>query len=264
MRSFVRYATIFLAFFAALPALCIAADVSAPGAKGSVFTGTARLVGNGAAWSWVECDGKGTPARIGVTFTETALSGLPPDAPLSQFGSVEYVLSLPAGVDVPPFTHIVMNWEPHGHPPPGVYDVPHFDFHFYLIDPAERVKMTCEGPDGPRCSAKPDAKFIPAGYVMPPVPPVPRMGAHWIDPSSPEFNKKPFTMTFIYGSYDGGLAFVEPMAANAYLDTKPDASGAIKLPASYQRRGYYPTAYSIKYDPKRREYTVALEGLVPR
>jgi hypothetical protein len=66
-----------------------------------------------------------------------------------------------------------------------------------------------------------------------------RMGAHWIDPAAPEFNKQPFGKTFIYGSYNGSLAFMEPMTAKTYLDTKPDISEPIKLPAAYQRRGYY-------------------------
>jgi uncharacterized protein len=263
----IRYVILFLlfpAFSVASHSLCLAAGQTAPQAKGRTFTGEVRLIGNGAAWTWVECDEKGTPARFGLTFTETALSGLPADPPLSQPGVWEYPLPLPPQVDVPPYTHIVVNWEPRGHLPPGVYDVPHFDFHFYLIDPVERARITCKDSDQPRCSAKPDARFIPVGYIMPQGTDAPRMGAHWIDPSSPEFNKRSFTMTFIYGSYDGGLAFLEPMAARAYLDMKPDTSEAIKLPAEYQRRGYYPSAYSIKYDPARREYTIALDGLVRR
>jgi hypothetical protein len=31
-----------------------------------------------------------------------------------------------------------LNWNPHGHIPPGVYDLPHFDFHFY-IEPIEKI-----------------------------------------------------------------------------------------------------------------------------
>jgi uncharacterized protein len=260
MYKSMRYVTLLSAVFMALHSLCLAEDLTAAQAKGNIFTGEIRLVGNGAAWSWVECDAKMTPMRIGVTFTETALSGLPADPPLSQL-TWEYPLALPAQVDVPPYTHIVINWEPRGHVPPGIYDVPHLDFHFYLIDPAQRVKITCKDSDQSKCSAKPDAKFMPAEYILPPGTDMPRMGVHWIDPSSPEFNKQPFTKTFIYGSYDGSLSSVEPMTAKTYLDTRPNISETIKLPTAYQRHGYYPAAYIVKYDPVRKEYTVALDGL---
>jgi hypothetical protein len=53
-----------------------------------------------------------------------------------------------------------MDWEPHGHPPPGVYDVPHFDFHFYMITPEERA-----GIDGSTGGQDPAAEFVPAHYV---------------------------------------------------------------------------------------------------
>ena len=260
----IRNVTLLLAVFMAFHSLCLGEDLSTAQSKGNIFTGEIRLVGNGVAWAWVECDEKGTPTRIGATFTETALSGLPADLPASQDGAWEYPLSLPVQVDVPPYTHIVINWEPHGHVPPGIYDVPHFDFHFYLIDPAQRVKITCRDSDQSRCFTKPDTKFMPAGYILPSGTDVPRMGVHWVDPSSPEFNKQPFTKTFIYGSYDGYLSFLEPMTAKTYLDTKPNSSETIKLPIAYQRHGYYPTAYTVKYDPTRKEYTVALDGLILR
>ena len=32
-----------------------------------------------------------------------------------------------------PFKHQVTNYNPEGHGPPGVYSVPHFDFHFYMV-----------------------------------------------------------------------------------------------------------------------------------
>jgi hypothetical protein len=33
------------------------------------------------------------------------------------------------------FNHIVMSWNPIGHQPEGVYDVPHFDVAFSTITP---------------------------------------------------------------------------------------------------------------------------------
>jgi len=38
--------------------------------------------------------------------------------------------------------HFTMYWEPGGHPP-GAYLTPHFDFHFYMISPAESKAIDC-------------------------------------------------------------------------------------------------------------------------
>jgi hypothetical protein len=250
-----------LSAFVALPSISFGEGTAQP--KGTTLTGEVRIIGNGAAWAWVENDAKGAPVRLGITFTETALSGLPEELP-AEVKDWEYQLPLPEQASVPPFTHITMNWNPHGHIPPGVYDVPHFDFHFYIIGQAEREKITCKGEDQAKCFKKPEAKYLPADYILPPGTEFPRMGVHWIDPSAPEFNKQPFTKTFIYGSYNGQIAFLEPMATKSYLETKPNITETIKTPPEYQKQGSYPAAYSLKYDPARKEYTVTLEGLTRR
>lgn len=35
-----------------------------------------------------------------------------------------------------------LNWEPSGHPTEGVYTIPHFDFHFYMISEEEVMNIT--------------------------------------------------------------------------------------------------------------------------
>ena len=90
------------------------------------------------------------------------------------------------------------------------------------------------------------------------------MGAHAVDTATPELRGDPFTSTFIYGYYNGRMTFVEPMISTAFLKTKTNFTAPVKQPAAYPRRGYYPTRYSVTYDPKREEYSVALEGLVLR
>jgi hypothetical protein len=93
---------------------------------------------------------------------------------------------------------------------------------------------------------------------------MPQMGAHAINPKSPEFNGKPFTHTLIYGLYDGKVNFIEPMVAISFLREKKNVSQPIALPTKFTQWGFYPTRYSISFDENRREYTFALEGLVPR
>lgn len=225
--------------------------------KSGTIIGETKSLGNGMVRSWVTLGDDGKPSAIGVTFTETALSGLPSE------NFTEYVIALPEEASAMPFNHIGLDWNPEGHVPPGIYDTPHFDFHFYMISPQERNNITATGEDMAKLSKNVSSEFIPAGYV--PIPGgVPRMGAHWFDPTSPEFNNQSFTKTVIYGFYDGNMVFVEPMITKAFFETKPNYSDAIKLPAKYQKKAYYPTRYSIKYDATAKEYTVALEGMTLR
>jgi hypothetical protein len=230
----------------------------------TVAIGETRIVGDGVAYSWVKLDAAGKPLAVGVTLTESALAGLPENVPAGMKGMPDYRLALPKEAAVTPFDHIGLNWNPKGHEPAGIYDVPHFDFHFYLISRQERSRITATGADLARCDRRPAAEYLPAGYILAPGSEVPEMGAHWADPASPEFHGQRFTRTFLYGSYDGQVAFIEPMITKAYLETRPEETQPLKLPATFAKTGYYPTSYTVKYDPVRREYTVALGAMRSR
>jgi hypothetical protein len=227
------------------------------------IVGETQPLGNGIARSWVTMDPDGKPTAIGVTLSETALSGLPPSLTPGLIWT-ETLLHLPPEASVTGFHHIGLNWNPKGHDPEGVYTLPHFDVHFYLISPAERERITARGDDLEKCRKALPAEFVPEGHVLAPGSEEPGMGVHWVEPTSHEFHGKPFTHTFIYGSYDGRMIFLEPMMTKAFLETKPDITLPIKVPAKYQKPGYYPTRYSVKYSAVSNEYTVAIEGLTPR
>jgi hypothetical protein len=245
----------------ARPAL--ACDTCESKYKPGTYTGEALRIGNGVAYSWVTLNEKGKPAALGVTITEAALEGLPATPPKGTFG-YDYVLRLPEQAGKTAFKHVGLGWNPQGHEPPGVYDKAHFDVHFYMITPEAREKITAKGADVERCRKPLPAGFAPAGYVYAKGTEVPMMGGHWIDPKSPEFNGKEFTTTFIYGSYDGNLIFFEPMLTKAYLETKPQMREVISVPGSYAKGAFYPTAYSVRYDPTRREYNIAIEEMTWR
>jgi hypothetical protein len=103
------------------------------------------------------------------------------------------------------------------------------------------------------------------------------MGVHWMDVRSPELqglaghpeNAKPFTKTFLYGSWDGKFIFDEPMITRAYLMAKHDATDPavsderIPVPtaAHYAPAGSYPSAYRLTYDAKAKKYRIALTQL---
>jgi hypothetical protein len=184
-------------------------DVPAPLADGTAY-GTPAAVGNGTVRSYITYAG-GEAVEVGVAMSEDVMQGLPKPAGPGHEGEHdmhEFVLDLPAG-NPTPFKHVGFNWNPGGHEPPGIYDQPHFDFHFYMIPVADRLAIIPTDTAAFNAKARnyPTPEFVPAGYIAPMPLGVPQMGVHWIDPTSPEFNGQPFTKTFIYGSWNGKLFF---------------------------------------------------------
>jgi hypothetical protein len=251
--------------------------------------GGSAAVGEGRVRSYVLVDRRtGAPTEIGVALDERALEGLPTTGTGHHGASGpvhQYLLPLPAG-QAAPFRFVELNWNPAGHEPDGVYaGVPHFDFHFYTVDQATRDSIV---PSVPGYAAR--ANRVPTGDYVPPHvaqlgPPgaapadvaVPLMGVHWGDLRSPELQGllgkpeayRPFTATFIHGSWDGRFHFWEPMITRAHLLAKQRATDpavrdeviAIPVPKRYHVPGHYPSAYRITWDAQAREYRVALSGL---
>ena len=54
--------------------------------KERTYLGQFTLLGNGTARTWVKYGANGKPATLGITFSETALSGLPDAAPEGMVG----------------------------------------------------------------------------------------------------------------------------------------------------------------------------------
>jgi hypothetical protein len=212
--------------------------------------------------AWARLDKKTKkPISIGITLTETALQGLPTDME-GPMPTMEFMLELPSVIKGLPFEYITLNWNPKGHIPLKIYDVPHFDMHFFTISDAERRSITLKGGNMAKAQKTPGKGFMAAGYILPPGTIEPMMGAHWVDPTSPELGGKPFTSTFIYGSYNGKVAFLEPMAALSFLESKPNFVQDLKVAQSFDKTGYYPTKYKVAYNEQRKEYTISLEDVV--
>jgi hypothetical protein len=231
--------------------------------RAGTYYGPSRDIGGGHAYTFINIDTNGRPTSIGIRMSDTALIGLPLEPPRDADGW-EYMLPLPKEAAISGYNHVGIDWNPKGHIPPGIYDVPHFDFHFYMISSNQREKITAKGEDLAKAHKAPAQEAMPEGYILPEGTEVPRMGAHAIDPTSAEFNKMSFTKTFIYGFYDGSIVFLEPMVSKAFLDMKPNTTDPIKLPKIYSRHAYYPTYYCVKYSTSQREYMISLEGLISR
>lgn len=175
-----------------------------------------------------------------------------------------------------PFTWGLVNWNPMGHDPEGIYTAPHFDFHFYMQDKAARDAIrtgTCAAHGIIDCGDYQVAKKpVPAQYVPPTYGDfdavVAKMGNHLIDATSPEFNGQPFTHTFMYGAYDGAVTFYEPMVTRSVLDGLAAGGPPIctpnKTPQAWQVAGWYPTRYCFEHRANRRDVTVTLTDFVQR
>jgi hypothetical protein len=241
----------------ALALILAAGAASASGPR--VFAGPPVAVGDGVARVVVATNGTGVPASVSVVLTAGALTGLPPAG--AGHEAWEYVLPMPAEAPATGYRHVGLDWNPVGHIPEGVYSVPHFDVHFYLIDNDERQAITFLSDARERAIVPPDTRLVPAGFVVPPDTAVERMGLHGFDPAGAEFHGSPFTHTFLYGYHAGRLVFVEPMVSLTYLQTRADVTIPIRTPAAVTFAGYYPGRYRVGYDTERDEYRVALLDL---
>ncbi len=249
-----------LLLLATLGMLLAAGPALAQG-KAATYEGKAERIGRGTAHTVVRTDGSGKPISIGIVFTPRVLDGLP-KAAAGADPDFPYPLSMPTKGPRTVVDHVVVSWESSGHPPLHVYDVPHFDFHFYLVSRAAQMKVAFKDEkDSGDPGQQPPGELLPAGYVVPPGTAVSRMGVHAIDPSGPEFRNQPFTATLIYGYYEQKQTFIEPMASLAYLKSRPSFSAPVPRPASYTRPGAYPSSYSVRYDAARDIYEVTLEEL---
>lgn len=294
----------FMAFALALPACTessaragdIPAESTDAESRHYLRYGAAVKVGRGIARAYIEYDREAgnVPVEIGVALDEGVMDGLPSPNPHAQAQSASghehldnhvYMLPLPSD-GAPPYEFVELDWNPGGHEPPGVYDAPHFDFHFYVVPPSVREAIVPSDPDFqlkadmlPPESHRPQF-FAVAAPPGAPAPGVPLMGVHWIDVRSPElqamFGKpeafRPFTTTFLYGSWEGRFHFLEPMITRSFIMSKKEASEPslrneiipVSMPEVVGQPGYYPSAYRVSWDDEAKVYRIALTNLERR
>ncbi|MCW4354387.1 DUF5602 domain-containing protein [Hoyosella sp. YIM 151337] len=232
------------------------------------FFGDDVEVGEGSARTFVVLDDDGNPTEIGVRLSEAALDGLP-DAP--QGPPEFWELQLPDEADDAVFRFVSLDWASHGHEPPGLFDVPHFDIHFYMIEPEDVAAIDPEDPDfAAKAENVPEPQYIPQDFTTLPDAPlaeqaVPNMGVHWIDAEGGLVpGEYEFEVVFINGTWDGEYTFMEPMVTREFLLSKESYEAEIKQPEAYQRTGYYPTTFSVIFDEATGEHVIMLGGMEMR
>jgi hypothetical protein len=237
---------------------------STPSDSGT-FSGPSQELGNGTVKTYVTLDDGGQPTEVGLRLTPTALEGLP------ESGTT-LMIDFPDQAADTAFDHVMLNWNPLGHEPAGLFGRPHFDFHFDMADMATMEAITPDDPDyAAKAERLPGAKYVPQDYAVAPGAPVaaqavPNMGVHLIDASDTSLvpDQYDFTQIIINGVWDGRYTFIEPMITRDWLLTEPDLEQPLKQPEAYQETGYYPTTYAVRVDQQADEYVVSLGGLTMR
>lgn len=230
--------------------------------KGYVHTYNGPVVplGNGFARSWYKVGKKGLPLEIGIEISAATLRGLTNGNANLIPEHETIVLPLPArALQTTRFRHLGLNWNPHGHPPPGIFDPAHFDFHFYLISNQERLAIPAYSINPGGFNNMPTGDYLPAGFGAPPGPDgaEPAMGKHLLQPHvfAPGFQ---FVKEMIYGSYNGKLIFVEPMITLDHLLSGAASTNPYGQPKFYSEPGFYPTVYKIWKDQKCGNHFISL------
>lgn len=275
---------------------------SFPPVEGTTW-GKPQALGDGELQVFVTLDEAGNLDLVGVYFDESALTNLPKEVGdgrwdiVDEDGNVlwhccghEFILDFDDVEAAAPFKHVVVNWNPVGHQPPGVYDTSHFDLHFYTVTNDERVAIEaatadtmCSVPNPPEvggeapgpvtCETFEEAMLplpddqMPPGYIS--VGAVePGMGNHLLNSEAPELTGEgAFTHTWIYGTYAGKITFFEPMITLAFLEERTEeVCTAIAMPEAMPEPGFYPSEYCIRYMAGEEDgagaFAVTLENFV--
>lgn len=248
-----------------------------------VIFGDKKNIGNGTVRTWLKVDkSNGKPLSLGVSLSESALTGLPGESDPAQAGSLklqlmdgsvnhtyEYELMFPKEAEDTAYTHMGFNWNPVGHGP-EVFEKAHFDVHFYMGTPEYRhkivfdVKKVEDKLQVETSNLVPPKQFLPINYELAPNTAEPRMGSHYADMTSEQLIPGKFENIFLFGVHNGLVLFWEPMITLEHLKTKPSYTRELNQPAAYPVSGFYPMATSLIYDEKNKEFDISLDNLVFR
>lgn len=247
-------------------AATIVAFKEVPTKGGSVLKGQEANFQKGKAWTWVETDKNKKPVRVGVSINDAAMNtldkGMPGMVGHDMSNPLNHLsLSFPKGIEGFPFIHAMVDWNPNGHEPAGMFDTPHFDFHFYTTTEAERKTIPPYEQDSVKFKNYPAPHYLPKNHIAEPGG-IPQMGTHWLDLAADVLHGKPFTEVFIFGSFDGKVTFYEPMITKAFIDGHPTYVRPIPVPEKFQKSGYYPT--QMRLQKEKGVTKIMLENFVYR
>ncbi|MGJ7032913.1 hypothetical protein [Niabella hirudinis] len=211
--------------------------------KNKVYSGPEVSFKKGKATTLYEVDAMNHPVSLAIYINNAAWNSLDMPAPggSNNVPANTVILRFHPKVDAHIFNHVELNWNPHGHEPENIYGLPHFDFHFYNTSVAEVEAIPPYEVDPSKFDVLVGEDYLPSHYFNPGGG-VPQMGTHWLDATSPELPPQNaiFGQTFIYGTYNGKVTFIEPMITKAFLDDNSGFTRSVPRPAKVAISGYYP------------------------
>jgi len=155
------------------------------------------------------------------------------------------------------------NWNPNGHGPPGVNDVPHVDVHFYGISNEERLAIRCEDQPFPPAEQVPEGVVVESTAAEPFGPCVNEMGVHAYDPSTGHYDENgQLDHDMIYGYSDGALVFVEPMIHRHNYEDGVPLELDIPTPQTLDAPTRFPTRFVGQLSEDGATYEFALTDFV--
>jgi hypothetical protein len=143
-----------------------------------------------------------------------------------------------------------------GHPPFGVWDVPHFDVHFYALTEEQVLAVTCA--DQPKV----DDDKVPAGFVVGEC--VDQMGVHAHEPRADSNDPQPLkdkNADVIIGYDKGELTFIEPMLLAEPVFAGETLEANVGRPARVGRETLWPARFTGRVEGD--EYRFALVDWSP-
>lgn len=221
----------------------------------NIYKGPAINMGNGLVRSWIRVNQFNKPLEFGIEMTDDALDKLPID--IDNQANFEYYIPIEnKAKELLAFDHIIINWNPNGHEPSLVFDVPHFDFHFYMISQKERLLIPTYEEAVNEFDNLPALRYRPANYIPTPGG-IKQMGKHWISSSF----APPFLYTLIYGSFNGKFIFVEPMLTRDFLLSGTKIEKPYNQPQLFGTENkFYPTALKIYKNDLDKTHLVTLNN----
>jgi hypothetical protein len=235
------------------PLFILAIGLNACGGGIQTVEGDCGVLYGGEVCTWAALSGDQV-VEFGATVPIQAIESAPLDLEMVFPPKPVAVIPLPQEVvGATGFNHLMVNWEPHGHPP-ALFAEPHFDFHFYTVDPAAVTAIDCGD------VAKPAR--LPEGYALPDITIpglgelvglcVPGMGMHAMLADEVD-QTEPFGASMLVGYYEGDLIYLEPMIAREKLLA---AEGfTIEVPAVTTAANVrWPSRFDAVYDESSQTY----------
>lgn len=222
--------------------------------------GSCQIIFGGEVCTWGTMVGDQI-TEFGATMPMATVQNAPAEAEMAFPPVSVGVVPLPEAVQAATgFNHLGVNWEPHGHPP-GPFMVPHFDLHFYTVDPEIVEAIDCEDVTKPA--------MVPAGYTLPDVEIpelgtlvglcVPRMGMHAILEAEVD-GTEPFGASLIVGYDRQQVIFAEPMIAQSML--LEARTFTLEMPAAAAGPDVrWPRSFQAVYDEAAQSYRLVFSEL---